>query len=151
MSTVSSFSVSFSQNSDHASIFVLKTEQGDIHEGGRFNIELAASGSQPALLVETEIFPGANPGHCSLHNLVAKPASLSRAIDRYQQIEQESSGAEESTPQSSVDYANFSFNIGFYRIFIIFFLHLSATVSYYLVDTLSIKIKITLKFVQNFN
>ena len=105
--TVSSISVSFSQNSDDASIFVLKTEQGDIHEGGRFNIELAASGSQPALLVETEVLHGVNPGHCSLHNLVAKPASLTRAIDRYQQIEQESSGAEESTPQSSVDYTNY--------------------------------------------
>ena len=105
--TVSSFSVSFSQNSADASIFVLKTEQGDIHEGGRFNIELAASGSQPALLVETEVFHEATPRYCSLQKLAAKPASLSRAIDRYQQIEQESSGAEESTPQSSVDYTNY--------------------------------------------
>ena len=84
----------------------MKTEQGDIHEGGRFNIELAASGSQPALLVETELYPGVNPGHCSIHNLVAKPESLTRAINRYQQIE-ESSGAEASTPQSSVDYSNY--------------------------------------------
>lgn len=97
--------VQITHNAAKATVFVLKTEQGDIHQGGRFNIEVPATSTHPSLLVESELKYKVNTpmAHCLPQKLVAKPASLPRAIDRF--LNTDSSGvSEENEPATSFTY-----------------------------------------------
>lgn len=77
-------------------MFVLKTEKGEFHEGGRFNIEFSQSQTTETLLFEAAS-PSGNVQHeCFRHHLIGKPHLLSRAIDRF--TDTESSGMEEQIP-----------------------------------------------------